>query len=446
LKKPVFSVSGLRGIAGESLTPDIVFNYSKALSKLIGRGEYLVGRDTRRHGEVFKHIAVSALLSEGNKVIDLGIVPTPTLLYLVRKRKSRGGIVITASHNPYEWNALKFVKEGGIFLSQREIYKLKKLLPLRERIDPFRVGDFYRSFRGIEEHIEGILELKWIEEKKYRRIRVAIDCVNGASSRALPLLFLKLGFDIATIRCSEDGNLPKDPEPRKENLEELDRLLKEEKADIGFATDPDGDRLIFGYRGVGLLTEEHTLPLVAYWILSKKRGIVVTNLSTSMMIENICRFFGAELRRTPVGESYVVEEALRTGAILAGEGNGGVIFPQFNCTRDGLLAAYLITGLFLSGKLNEALRIAGKYSMRKLKFRRRKKLKKKLIDTLPQGREVNLSDGVYIRYEGGWAHIRESNTEPVLRVYIEAHDLSYLEDLEKKITLVLKEEGIIAPL
>ncbi len=441
----LLTVSGLRGIVGEGIDPQIVVRFAASLATLFGRGSYLIGRDTRPHGHIFVNAAASAITAVGGDVVDVGIVPTPTLLFNVRTWDggARGGIVVTASHNPVEWNALKFVRPDGMFLFEDDVTRLKSI----EMVEGWkwakwnRIGKIEQFGDAIERHVQAVLRSEFVDVDaiKANRFRAAVDAVNGANWFALPYLLEHLGVEVIRLNCEPTGIFPHNPEPKKEHLVELDRLLLNGEADFGFASDPDGDRLLFGFKGQGLLTEEHTLALAAWTVLERKRGAVVANLSTSMMIEDVARHFGVEVARTKVGEANVVDGIIRHEAVIGGEGNGGVILPDVNPTRDSLVGAALILTLAAHGELEKALSSIGSYTLLKTKVKLQGEFDaQKLAEHFDDAEKFDFSDGIYIRFSDAWLHIRPSNTEPVVRIYAEAKDLNAAKKLIERAESALK--------
>ncbi len=439
MKTLLFTVSGLRGVVGETLTPDVILKYTHAFSRVMGRGIYYVGRDTRPHGEMVKAAAISALLATGNQVIDIGIVPTPTLLLMVRENDARGGIVVTASHNPMEWNALKLVRGDGIFTYSEDVEEIRKKLT-----DGFdwakwdEVGSVRYYTGAIDDHIEKILSSPYVEPEKIKkaRFKVAVDAVNGANYEALPRLLERLGAEVIRINCDPTGIFPHPPEPRKENLDELNGILERGEADIGFATDPDGDRLLVGFKNIGLLTEEHTIVLAAPQVLSKNPTDIVVNLSTSMMIEYIAEKFGVRVVRTRVGEANVVQKMREMGSAFGGEGNGGVIVPEINATRDSLVGAALILSRVAAVGVDKVLDFPS-FVLLKDKVNFKTEIPEEKLIKVLSPLSIDRSDGLYLRGEDFWVHIRPSNTEPIMRIYVEAKSRNVAEELLNKAREIL---------
>jgi phosphomannomutase len=436
------SVSGVRGIVGDSLTPQVASDFGKAFGSLIKKGKIVIGQDTRESGDILKKSFIEGILSTGCNVIDLGILPTPTILFNIKSIKAEGGVIITASHNPKEWNGIKFANNEGIFLN---VSKVRELLDIYKNKDWIKVssnnfGTLNTDNRGGERHIEGIIKTLDVELIRSKQFKVVLDAGGGTTSVVGPSLLEALRCKVVKLFCAPVGDFPRPPEPTSENLSELKRYVIKERADIGFATDPDGDRLSIVSEEGEALGEEYTFPLVASHELEAKKGIVVTNLSTSRMIEDVAHGKGAKVVRTKVGEANVVGCMLHNKAVLGGEGNGGVIVPEIQYTRDSL------TGM---GKILEYMATSGKkvselksqipsYHMIKRKIVWDKDIPyEKLLSKLPKG-ETNYEDGIRISFDEGWVHVRKSNTEPVLRAICEAKDKPVCETLWRTVAQCLE--------
>jgi phosphomannomutase len=445
-KEPLLSVSGLRGIYGESLTEELSVRYTRAFASLYGYGVYVIARDTRPHGVNLRRAIVNCLTSMGCDVIDLQIVPTPTHVFNVRETGARGGIMITASHNPIQWNALKFVKSGGIMLTSKDVDALRgETEDPTPWANPKPSGEVRGYPGGLENHIKTIIFSRYVprEEIAKAKLRVGVDAVNGAAFEALPRLFRELGCQVEELNCQPDKPFPHGTVPNRENLKKLDDLLKKEKIDLGFGTDPDGDRLIFGVRGEGLLSEEHTLPVVASWFLKFERSPIVTNLSSSMMIEDVAQTHGVEVIRTHVGEANVMAEMHRAGSLFGGEGNGGIIFPELNQTRDALVGSSLIVSKAAVEGLQSLTSGFRDLGMLKQDFKRKTLLEPEPLLREFEGGEIDTRDGIYVRFSESWIHIRSSNTEPIIRVYAEGPNLELVKGRVNQAEKALRKHRFI---
>lgn len=439
------SISGVRGFVPASLTPEVCLDFAKAFGTYLKGGKVVIGTDSRRSSEFIKGIVFSGLLACGCKVVDLGICPTPTVGIMLRKLKADGGMVITASHNPLPWNGLKFMREDGIFLNEEQA---KKLLQLYENknFKPAAGGSVTLDPSGIKTHIQKVLGAIHPLALRFRKLKVAVDCCNGAGSVALPEMLKRIGCKVFTINCNPRFPFPHPPEPIEENLRELSQFVLGKKADIGFAVDSDADRLAIVSEEGKPIGEELTLTLAVKYLLSKKfslrsnKKIVITNLSTTMALDAVCRQHGATLLRTKIGEVHVAEELKNLKGLIGGEGNGGVIFPRIGFNRDSLGAAVLILNYMASSgqKLSQLAADLPPFEMVKSKIECRTLAEAsdylEKVKGLFKGCDLILTDGVKILLPDAWVHVRASNTEPVLRIIAEAKDKKKAEELIRKVS------------
>ncbi len=443
---PLFSVSGLRGVVGEDLTPDVILRYTHAyLSWLEDQGvrEVLVGRDTRLHGPAVQALVEGAALFRGFRVLRAGVVPTPVMVWGTRERGT-GGIVITASHNPPEWNALKFLHPEGRFPTAAEVAALQTYL---EQAPPTwavwdRVGQVEEV--DLEEGYRTALIQKVRTDvlggEDFQGIRVGVDAGGGATYRILPRVLMALGAQVVPLHTTPQGQFPRPPEPTPEALRLLDRALRDRVVDVGMASDPDGDRMVFGVRGRGVISEEGTFP-IALDVLARRgkvRGPVVVNYSTSRWTEEWAHRHGIPVHRAPVGEANVLSRMREVHADLGGEGNGGVIWPAWNACRDGILAAVLgVTQYRDRGEEGFT------FSPR---FRIKDKLPGRALPSLPPEAfptpdELSREDGLFMRWGELWIHVRPSNTEPVLRVIAEGPDPDAVRERVRVLYTHLRQSG-----
>ncbi|MFO7914836.1 MAG: phosphoglucosamine mutase [Candidatus Krumholzibacteriales bacterium] len=423
----MISISGVRGIVGKGINPESAQRFTAAYALGLERGTVAVGRDSRDSGPPLLSAVFSALTFLGFDVVDLGVVSTPTVEIMVQQLNASGGIIITASHNGPEWNALKFLDGSGEFIREAEVERIKSLVRGDGNLfeEPGRFGSVAANDGADRIHVDKIISLKHIEPEKIaaRRFKAVVDCVNGAGSRIVPLLLSELGVETVELFTDINSGFPHVPEPRPENLGELASAVRDQGADIGFACDPDADRLVLVDETGSVCSEEMTLSIAAGFVLDKVKGPVVSNLSTTRLIDDIAAANGVEHYRSKVGEANVIEKMKQTGAVIGGEGNGGVIYPAVHYGRDAMVGIALVlqylaeTGKTLSGmaaELPEYYIIKGKFSFEgdfeELSGKARNMFKG----------EINLSDGIRIDMESGWVHLRMSNTEPVLRVIAEA--------------------------
>jgi phosphomannomutase len=421
------SISGVRGVVGDSLTPDLLTRFSQAFGTYVGSGRVVVGRDTRTSGEMVRQAVVSGLLSTGCRIVDAGVCPTPTVQLLVRRLRAAGGIAITASHNPPEWNALKFVGPDALFLSGArgrellDIYHQGEYTKARSQ----RISTVQATASALDTHIGAVLEALGPLPAGRPRPRVVLDACNGAGSLVGPRLLAALGAEVVTINTTPDGRFPRPAEPTPENLQALCAAVRDSHADIGFAQDMDADRLaIVSERGEPI-GEERTLVLAVEHVLAQTPGPVVANLSTTHALEIVAGRVGCAVYRTPVGEANVTEGMQRYKAVIGGEGNGGVIYPRINFARDSLVGMGLILhrlaqcGMAVSG-LAEALPAL---ELVKVQF---PFPSQRLGEVLRKARRefadypMDVRDGVKVTLPDAWFLLRGSNTEPVMRVVAEA--------------------------
>jgi phosphomannomutase len=433
----MFSISGLRGIVDKDLDSDIIYKYARSFGKYLKSGRVIIGRDTRPSGKDFRRAVIRGLNSTGRKVIDLGIVPTPTVLFMVRKLKASGGIVITASHNPIQWNALKFVSSRGLFLSSTEFKKFSgKIVEdtgnggKQERIEILK--------SGLEEHIEKIVATLRPSEKPFR---VGVDAVNGAGSIGLPMVLEQMGCKVCRLNCRFGPVFPRRPEPTRENIAALGRFVRSCKLDIGFACDPDCDRISVVDETGRAIGEESSLVLTTDYILGKTKGTVVTNLSTTALMDYVTEKHGVRLFRAKVGEANVVSRMRSSKAVIGGEGNGGVIYPRINFTRDAMVGAALVVKLVSEQEmpLSEIILTYPKYYMIKRKFvvsREKFEERKETIIDAFRGK-LDFTDGLKIVGRNYWLHVRPSQTENLVRVIGESRDRAQIENYVSKVKRIL---------
>lgn len=438
------SISGVRGLVPGSLTPEVCLDFAKAFGTYIEGGKVVVGTDPRRSSEFIKGIIFSGLLSAGCKVIDLGICPTPTVGIMVRELEADGGIVITASHNPLPWNGIKFMRGDGIFLNETQAKQLIKIYEEKQfKVAPPRGVSALRC--GIDIHIRKVLKAVKPSVIRRKKFKAAVDACNGAGSVAMVKLLEKLGCKVIAINVDPRLPFPHHPEPVAENLAELMQLVKDKKADIGFALDSDADRLAVVSEEGAALGEELTLALCVRFILGRglppaqKKRIIVVNLSTTRAIDDLCRQYRAMCIRTKVGEVHVAQELKELKGLMGGEGNGGVIFPGVGFNRDSLTAAALLLNhMAVSGKKLSALAAEiPHYTMIKTKIECHNLdeandlvEKTKLVF---EGEDMILTEGVKVVFPDSWIHVRASNTEPVIRIIAEARERKTAEELIRKV-------------
>src|SRR5205085_1299115 len=420
------SISGVRGVVGESLTPTLLTRFAQAFGTYVGPGAIVIGRDTRTAGEMVRQAVVAGLLSSGCRVVDLDICPVPTVQLLVRRRGARGGLAITASHNPAEWNALKFINSAGLFLTAAQARQLLDIYHQGEyvKVPGAEMRSVESSAGAIDLHIKAIMDALGPLPLGERRLRVVVDSCNGAGSIVAPRLLEALGAEVFTVNTTPDGLFPRGAEPVPENLGALCDAVRTCGADVGFAQDMDADRLaVVSERGEAV-GEEYTLVLAARYVLARERGPVVANLSTTQVLDAVARAFECPIYRSKIGEANVTEEMQRRGAVVGGEGNGGVIYPRINFARDSLVGMALILHLLAStdrtvsdllGELPRSFMVKEKLACRSDRIGRVLKRVRAVYARWPQ----DLRDGVKVSTPEGWLLVRASNTEPIIRLVAE---------------------------
>src|SRR5881409_1864581 len=433
-------VSGVRGIVGKDLTDDVVARWAAAFGRWAKTRtpRVVVGRDARESGPAFERAVVDGLGSVGCEVVTLGIVPTPTVQLAVEHHRAGGGIAITASHNPIEWNALKFIGPDGIFLDGADGARVAQLAADPSGSGKREAGNVTADPDAVARHLDAVLKLPAVDVEgiRARKFTVALDAVRGAGGPVMRALLERLGCEVAGINLETDGRFPRSPEPVPENLGGLSTLVTRAGAALGIAVDPDVDRLAIVDESGTPIGEDYTLAFAVRAVLSGMwdagsgmRRVVVCNLSTSLVVEDAARECGAEVVRTPVGEVHVARAILRLSAVIGGEGNGGVMYPVLHAGRDApVAAALLLTLLARSGKrVSELVAAAPRYTIVKAKLERgTRNAERGLEDVYAALRSrfpeasADTQDGLRLAWRDRWLHVRPSNTEPIVRLIAEA--------------------------
>lgn len=425
------SVSGIRGIVGDGLDPNVIVKYASAYADFCGKGKIIVGSDGRITGDMVKNVLVGTLLAKGNDVIDIGICPTPTVLYNVTKLGAVGGIAISASHNPNEWNALKLLNGKGEFLTLEENAKMIGMLD--STLQSYRAWDqlgFLKEYsEGLQNHMEDVLKLKHIDQGALRKrnFKVLLDCVNGAGAYVMPQLLAELGCEVVEMHCDKTGIFPRLPEPIPSNLVDTMQAVMDNNVDIGIVVDPDVDRLVLLTNEGDTFVEENTIVQATKFVLSKQPGNVVVNLSTTRAVEDIANQYDSKLYRTPVGEANVVAGMKKHNAVIGGEGSGGVILPELQYGRDALVGTALTLQHLLEfgGTSTELKNSLPKYEIVKQKISIGESNPDEVITKMTDKysyASFNTDDGLRVDFDDHWFHLRKSNTEPIIRCIVEAKD------------------------
>ncbi|GMU85279.1 MAG: phosphoglucosamine mutase [Ignavibacteriales bacterium] len=423
------SISGIRGLIGDGLEPEVIVKYTSAYAEFIGSGSVVVGRDSRISGEMVRSIVCGTLTAKGINVIDIGICPTPTVQYTVKTLNAQGGIAISASHNPNEWNALKLLNATGQFMTPSENVKLQEIInsfnPVYKTWDKLGTYSLYKE--GLERHKKDVLALPIldVEAIRKRNFKVLLDCVNGAGYTVIPQLLNELGCTVIERNCESTGIFPRLPEPLPENLTDTMKAVKEHQVDLGVVVDPDVDRLVLITETGEPFIEENTIAHITKLVLSKTPGSAVVNLSTTRAVDDIAESLGCLVHRSAVGEANVVKKMQETGAVIGGEGSGGVIYPALHYGRDALIGVALTLQHLLEfgGTLSEMKASLPQYFIAKKKIETGSKDPGRLLAVLEKkyaGEKINTEDGIRIDFPDHWVHFRKSNTEPIIRVITEA--------------------------
>ncbi len=455
------SISGIRGTiggkVGENLTPIDAVKFGCAYGSWLKKNSddtnisVIIGRDARISGEMIQNFVQNSLISLGINVIDLGLSTTPTVELMVKEYNANGGIVITASHNPAHWNALKLLDNNGEFLNSKSGEEIVKISKSDSYVfsEVFDLGTVSKIKNSMKTHIDSILSLDIVNTDliKKTNLKVVVDGINSSGGIIVPMLLNELDINYSTIFCDPSGDFQHNPEPLKKNLNELCKKVVEEKADLGIAVDPDVDRLVFICENGKIFGEENTLVACADYVLSKNPGPTVSNLSSSRALIDITKSYNQPYYASAVGEVNVVAEMKSKQAVIGGEGNGGVIYPKSHYGRDAIVGI----GLFLSllcerkVKVSELLSSYPKYYMTKEKITISSdvNLDDILIDLSKkyENEHVNTIDGLKIDFKESWVHLRKSNTEPIIRIYSEAKTLKksidLVENIQKEINLII---------
>jgi len=445
------SISGFRGTIGgrpgDNLTPQDIVTCTAAFGQWIvdktGIRTIVVGRDGRISGAIVSALVINTLRAMGISVIDLGLSTTPTVEIAVPLENAGGGIILTASHNTKEWNALKLVNHKGEFISADDGAEVLDIVANGsvEYASVDKLGTYRQDDSYIQKHIDQILALSLVDVESVRakNFRVVVDAINSTGALSVPPLLEALGCQVILINGEVNGHFAHNPEPLKEHLGQLSTEVRQQKAQLGIAVDPDVDRLVFMCEDGEIFGEEYTLVAVADYVLSKRPGNTVSNLSSTRALRDVTRKYGGEYYAAAVGEVNVVEKMKSVNAVIGGEGNGGVILPELHYGRDALVGiALFLTHLSQANKQMSTLRKTyPEYQMSKTKLARTADIDlEKIFVSLREkyrNEQINTEDGLKIDFEQGWVHLRPSNTEPIIRVYSESNSIVVAENLAKKI-------------
>ncbi len=449
MSRLIRSISGIRGIVGETLLPETVLTYVSAFAEWCGGGPIVLGSDGRPHGQALADLARAALQFAGVDVIDCGVVPTPTVQLVSEHSEARGGIAITASHNPAQWNGLKFLNSSGVFLDADENAALFALADaaVRPAAAWDALGTVHPRLDVLDEHIERVLATVQVDVAaiRARRFRIAVDAVNASGSVIVPRLLERLGCEVLPVACDGSGIFPHLPEPLPENLVSLGDAVRQHKADIGIAVDPDADRLVLFTEEGRPFGEEYSVTTAVdavFSLLTPGKGLTAAvNLSTTRAVDDIAARFGGTVLRSPVGEINVVKMMRKHDAVIGGEGSGGIIMPAVHAGRDSLVGiALVLHALARHGGSASAYRATlPQYEIRKFKYSTDGLDTAAVLERAVKafaGERIDTQDGVRIDFVSGWVHLRASNTEPIMRVIAEAADAAEAAVLASRVAEV----------
>jgi len=429
------SISGIRGIFNKSLSIQNSIFFSKKFSAQQENGPILLARDTRPHGKEIYDNIIKSLNNIGKDIISCNVIPTPTAQYIIKKHNYAGGIVVTASHNPIEWNGLKFLDSDGCFLNEKKMKNILEDNSIKKSSN--QNGKIINYKKAIIEHIKNVKNLRCINTKliKNKKFKVIVDTVNGAAYKALPLLLENFNCEVIKIHCSNTGTFPRGTEPIPSHLNDLSNAVKMYQADIGFATDPDADRLAIIDNHGNPIGEESTLVLAleSYLKYYQDSQRIVTNLSTSMGVDIIAHKYNSTVERSSVGEINVVEKMKELNSTIGGEGNGGVILEESHLGRDSLVASALILNHLAHSNIpfNKIIENIPRFVMIKDKITLQEQVDFNHIKALFQNNDITFieDDGLKILWKDKWIHVRKSNTEPIIRIISEANNHKIAKEL-----------------
>ncbi len=452
------SISGIRGTiggkTGDNLTPVDTVKFASAYGTWLKNHHHkenltvVIGRDARISGPMIHNLVVNTLVGLGINVIDLGLSTTPTVEVAVPLEKADGGIILTASHNPKQWNALKLLNEKGEFLSGADGAKILEIAEKEafDFADVDHLGEVIENTSYMDIHVDEVLNLPLVDVDtvKTRKFKVVVDGVNSSGGIIIPKLLQEMGVEVVKLYCTPDGHFPHNPEPLKEHLGDICKLVVEEKADFGIVVDPDVDRLAFISNDGEMFGEEYTLVAVADYVLSKTPGNTVSNMSSSRALRDITEKYGGSYQASAVGEVNVVELMKASNAIIGGEGNGGIIYPELHYGRDALVGvALFLTHLAnLDMTVSELRASYPQYYMSKNKIELTPQIDVDAILVAMtekyKNEQISTIDGVKIDFPENWVHLRKSNTEPIIRIYTEAKSQKEADELAQRIIEEIK--------
>jgi len=441
------SISGVRGLTDLDLTPQASIAYARALNFFYPEGVIICGRDSRPSGEEIQNEMTNEFIRLGRTVIDCGIVPTPTVQFMVHNTEAVGGFIVTASHNPIEWNGLKFLRSDSTFFHSEDCEKLFNLVDQNKDFeDSIEPGIIWPEKNAIQKHVISCVSISCIDLNRIqkRKFKIVIDAINGAGANALPILLESLGCEVIELNCEPDGNFTRGTEPLPENLNDLSQMVVNHKADAGFAIDPDADRLALVDETGKPLGEEYTLVIAADGYLKETQSVekFVVNLSTSLALEKLAETYKSSVIRSAVGEINVVNKMNEVKSKMGGEGNGGVILRESHLGRDSMIAATMILNRMslsnstlgeIHASLPQFVIVKDKINIQGIDLDN--VIKK--VTSLFDNSTIDTTDGIKFTWDDRWVHLRKSNTEPIMRIYAEAPNHKQALELVARIKKIL---------
>ncbi len=435
------TISGVRGVVGETLTPELIVKYIQSFATVVEGKKIVLGSDSRVSGPFVKQVVIGTLLAKGCDVIDIGIVPTPTVQLLTMQLKADAGLVLTASHNPIEWNGLKFIDRDGLFFSPNKCEQLFKNAEKSSEYSKWpSLGTLNMYSKANADHIQTILNLPYIDIERVRakKYRIALDTINGAGCEIMVDLLEQLGCEVLPINNEATGIFAHTPEPIPENLTQLSKHVIQTKADFGIAVDPDVDRCVLINELGQPLGEEYTLAIVTKFILSKKLGMVVKNMSTTMALDEIASYYNCQVYEAAVGEINVV---------IGGEGNGGIMLPEIHIGRDAPVAAALVLAALTESDctISELKASLPQYEIVKKKVTIEGKNPDQIINQIATqfaNSKTSQIDGLKIYGDKWWVHLRKSNTEPIMRIIAESKTVSQSDEICNRFITLIDEAAV----
>ncbi len=442
------SVSGVRGIVGEALTGEVAEQFGRAFATMLPAGATIaLGRDSRPSGPMIRDAVIVGLNAGGVNVIDLGIVSTPGVALMIKHLSAGGGIVITASHNPAPYNGIKFMTPEGLNLPAEQAERLKEIWQSGKFPTAETPGTITQNDQTHNLHVKAVCDIVDAEAIAGRKFKVVLDSINGAGCEGTALLLNKLGCELVHINGEPTGEFAHEPEPIAANLTGLCEAVRQHGADIGFAQDPDADRLVIVDETGKFIGEEYTLALASAFVLKQRKGPLATNLSTSRMMDDIAASAGVKLHRTPVGEANVAAVMVREGCVFGGEGGGGVIDPRMVLVRDSFVGIALMLNFLdeTGNAVSELVAELPRYHMLKDRFPCPQGAAAEILSAVREafasrpGAKVNDEDGLRVDLPAGWMHIRASNTEPIMRIVAEADDAESAGKIAEEVRKIAEE-------